>query len=134
MTDAQKDGSRRWQANWARPGLTVPDGARKVQMVPDWARPSQTTLTDCETRIPRGTAMTFSDSHDLRPRLVAETDASGKVAHVWLSMPDWRFARPIGSQRGAAMLQAGVVAQAEVHGASRGEISAWLRRKGLHGT
>lgn len=71
-----------------------------------------------------------TDDPAVAPKLVAETDAAGEVMHVWLSMPDWRFARPVGSERGLARLNRTLVARAEVHGASRSAVSAWLHQKG----
>jgi hypothetical protein len=61
-----------------------------------------------------------------RPKLVAETDALGKVRHVWISMPGWKCARPVDRAR----LQAGVIASSEVHGASRSDIASWLKQNG----
>lgn len=57
-----------------------------------------------------------------RPKLVAETDAVGRVTHVWISMPDWKFARPVGQ----TMLQDSVLARSEIHGASRKAVTRWL--------
>ncbi|MEL7114087.1 MAG: hypothetical protein AAGP08_00615 [Pseudomonadota bacterium] len=61
-----------------------------------------------------------------RPKLVAETDESGKVTHVWLSMPDWKFARPMAGNA----LKDSVLAASETYGASRAEIAAWVRQRG----
>lgn len=59
------------------------------------------------------------------PTLVAETDAAGQVAHVWVTMPGWRHARPV--KRGA--IPGGLrLDQAECHGASRQDIADWLTR------
>ncbi len=63
-------------------------------------------------------------SDSLRPKLVAETDSSGRVTHVWLSMPDWKSARPVGQSDPVE----GIIATSEFHGASKGEISDWLQR------
>lgn len=60
-----------------------------------------------------------------KPTFVAETDATGRVTHVWLSMPGWKHARPVG-RAGDAPVHAGVLAAGDVHGATRQAIGAWL--------
>ena len=62
-----------------------------------------------------------------KPKLVAETDAWGKVTHVWLSMPEWKFARPLGATR----LSAATLAACETHGAPRPAIAEWVQRHDL---
>ena len=60
----------------------------------------------------------------LKPKLVAETDATGRVTQVSLSLPDWRAAR----LEGAEDALQGILATSEFHGAPAGDIAEWLQR------
>lgn len=61
---------------------------------------------------------------DARPKLVAETDALGRVTHVCLTMPDWK----IPSADDALDPLQSVLESSEFHGASKQDISDWLLR------
>lgn len=59
-----------------------------------------------------------------KPKFTAETDSTGQVTHVSLSMPEWR-------QKPKSALDdplQNVLAVSEFHGASQRDISDWLHR------
>jgi len=59
-----------------------------------------------------------------KPKFVAETDATGQVTHVSLSMPQWNCI----PSKGARDPLENVLEASEFHGASQSDISAWLHR------
>ena len=65
-----------------------------------------------------------------RTTLVAETDTSGQVTHVWISMPGWKHARPVTE----GDLKSDLLSGCEFHGASEGAISAWLKERVANGS
>lgn len=61
----------------------------------------------------------------MRTRLIAETDASGKVICVWMSRTGGRTARPVT----VALAQSLALADVEVSGAPRDAIAAWVAER-----